>query len=97
MCVYCSFTWHVFLAQQYYTEDDDYDDVDLINLFIAMALLGDDEDDDVAFPFYLSEEYDFWAFSVSSVPVTTGWGPNSSFAPPHPKNTWLCFDPAVSI
>ncbi|XP_040049178.2 makorin, ring finger protein, 4 isoform X1 [Gasterosteus aculeatus] len=43
----------------YYTEDDDYDDVDLINLFIAMALLGDDEDDDVAFPFYLSEEYDF--------------------------------------
>lgn len=49
----------MFLAQQYYTEDDDYDDVDLINLFIAMALLGDDEDDDVAFPFYLSEEYDF--------------------------------------
>ncbi|KAM8863817.1 makorin, ring finger protein, 4 isoform 2-T2 [Spinachia spinachia] len=47
----------------YYTEDDDYDGVDLINLFIAMTLLrdndDDDEEDDVAFPFYLSEEYGF--------------------------------------
>ncbi|XP_074500606.1 makorin, ring finger protein, 4 [Sebastes fasciatus] len=46
----------------YYTEDEDYDGVDLLNLFIAMTLLGDDDsddDDDFGFPFYLSEEYGF--------------------------------------
>ncbi|XP_037334029.2 makorin, ring finger protein, 4 [Pungitius pungitius] len=41
----------------YSTDDDDYDSVDLINLFIAMTLLRDDDDDDdeddVSFPFYL--------------------------------------------
>ncbi|KAK9515413.1 hypothetical protein VZT92_026062 [Zoarces viviparus] len=43
---------------QYSTEDEDYDDVDLINLFVAMALLrdhDDEDDDDDGSPFYLSE------------------------------------------
>ncbi|XP_042347914.1 makorin, ring finger protein, 4 [Plectropomus leopardus] len=51
----------------YSTEDEEeYDGVDLVNLFIAMALLGyedDDDDDDgydeSGFPFYLSTEYGF--------------------------------------
>ncbi|XP_078111029.1 makorin, ring finger protein, 4 isoform X1 [Sander vitreus] len=43
----------------YDTEDEDYDGVDLLNLFIAMTLIGDDDDDDFGFPFYLSEEYGF--------------------------------------
>ena len=52
----------LFLAQQYYPEEeDDYDSVDLLSLFIAMTLLDDDEDDDedddIGIPFYLSEEY----------------------------------------
>ncbi|XP_034550772.1 makorin, ring finger protein, 4 [Notolabrus celidotus] len=42
-------------------DEDDYDGVDLLNLFIAMTLLGgdddSDEDDDYDFPFYLAEEY----------------------------------------
>lgn len=49
------------------TEDeDDYDGVDLLNLFIAMTLLGgdddfddEDSDSDFDFPFYLAEEYGF--------------------------------------
>ncbi|XP_076596593.1 makorin, ring finger protein, 4 isoform X2 [Chaetodon auriga] len=42
-------------------DEDDYDGVDLLNLFIAMTFLagGDDDDDDFAFGFYLSEEYGF--------------------------------------
>ncbi|XP_040008785.1 makorin, ring finger protein, 4 isoform X2 [Xiphias gladius] len=45
----------------YSTEDeDDYDGVDLLNFFIAMTLLGgDDDDEDFDFPFYLTEEYGF--------------------------------------
>ncbi|XP_075951366.1 makorin, ring finger protein, 4 isoform X3 [Anarhichas minor] len=47
----------------YYTEDEDYDGVDLINLFVAMTVLRDhnaaDDDEDDGFPFYLSEEYGF--------------------------------------
>ncbi|XP_031700932.1 makorin, ring finger protein, 4 isoform X1 [Anarrhichthys ocellatus] len=48
----------------YYTEDEDYDGVDLINLFVAMTVLrdhnaGGDDDEDDGFPFYLSEEYGF--------------------------------------
>ncbi|XP_070696282.1 makorin, ring finger protein, 4 [Pempheris klunzingeri] len=55
----------------YPTEDeDDYDGVDLLNLFIAMTLLSgeedeedyyyyNDDDDDFDFPFYLTEEYGF--------------------------------------
>nr|XP_020503954.1 probable E3 ubiquitin-protein ligase makorin-1 isoform X1 [Labrus bergylta] len=47
-------------------EDDEYDGVDLLNLFIAMTLLSgedddddDDDDDDYEFPFYLAAEYGF--------------------------------------
>ncbi|XP_023283221.1 probable E3 ubiquitin-protein ligase makorin-1 isoform X1 [Seriola lalandi dorsalis] len=45
----------------YPTEDeDDYDGVDLLNFFIAMTFLGDeDDDDDYDFRFYLTEEYGF--------------------------------------
>lgn len=51
----------------YPTEDEDddyYDGVDLLNLFIAMTLLGsgdydDDDDEDFDFAFYLSGEYGF--------------------------------------
>ncbi|XP_029361299.1 makorin, ring finger protein, 4 [Echeneis naucrates] len=46
----------------YFTEDeDDYDGADLINFFIAMTFLGDedDEDDNFDFRFYLSEQYGF--------------------------------------
>ncbi|KAI3357394.1 hypothetical protein L3Q82_015827, partial [Scortum barcoo] len=55
---------------QYPTEDEDeYDGVDLLNLFIAMTLLGgDDEDDyndDYDFPFYLSEEYKYTSLKLA--------------------------------
>ncbi|KAM9855140.1 makorin, ring finger protein, 4 [Aulostomus maculatus] len=52
----------------YCTEDDDDDDdydnedyegVDLLNFFIAMALLSGDDDDEFDFPLYLAEEYSF--------------------------------------
>lgn len=53
------------LAQQYHTEDDDLAGVDLLNLFIAMTLLGvgdDDEEDDyedMDFSFYMPGYYGF--------------------------------------
>lgn len=58
--VVCFFLFlHLYLAQQYPTEDD-YDGVDLLNFFIAMTLLGgDDDDDDFDLPYYLTEEYGF--------------------------------------
>ncbi|XP_071332183.1 makorin, ring finger protein, 4 isoform X2 [Trachinotus anak] len=44
----------------YPKEDEDDYDVDLLNFFIAMTFLGDEEDeDDDDFPFYLTEEYGF--------------------------------------
>lgn len=62
-------------SSQYTTEDDDdedddqftevYNGVDLLNFFIAMTLLSgedDDDDDDFDFPFYLTEEFGYWAF-----------------------------------
>lgn len=63
MCSYCWLIFH-FLAQDYHSDDeDDTIGVDLLNLFIAISLLGggddDDDDDDYDFPFYRSEEYGF--------------------------------------
>ncbi|XP_068454610.1 makorin, ring finger protein, 4 [Clinocottus analis] len=52
----CLYRHDKYTAVRHYKEDDDYDGVDLLHLFIAMTLLGDD-DDDVGLPFYLSEEY----------------------------------------
>lgn len=68
MCLPLPYFFLLFLAQQYPTEDEDddyYDGVDLLNLFIAMTLLGsggdydDDDDEDFDFAFYLSGEYGF--------------------------------------
>lgn len=40
-------------------DSDDYDSVDFLNFFIAMAFLGGDDDDDDDFSFYLMEESNF--------------------------------------
>ena len=59
-----AFPYILFFVQQYPSEDeDDYDDVDLLSLFVAMTIFGggddDSDDEDYDFPFYLSEEYGF--------------------------------------